>query len=276
MRGYRLRAAAALAAMLVPVLSSAGQDSEPGFDETDEIVRYVFADGRITGAVVSTPEGTELRRETYIRDSRGAVVDIRLLFPDGRRGRVGGTGGLEWMEFPEGDRIHRTYLPDGRLETEERFRGSTRISRRDYRYRGESRTPALLEEARPEEGWKTVTEYGDRGQVLRETRTTDAGTEETSIYSRDDRDRPLEIRILSGRSERRIRYSYGENGAETEERTDTTGALVLRVVRNADGTSVEERFDGGTLFARTYLEGGRLVREEIYLEGRLVRVREAP
>lgn len=276
MRGSRLRPAAVLAAILLRAVPSAGQDPGPGISAPDEIVRYILADGRIAGAVVSTPEGKELRRESYIRDSRGAVVDIRIVFPDGRRGRIGGAAGLEWMDFPDGDRIHRTYLPGGLLESEELYRGSDLVSRKVYRYNGESRIPSVLEETRPGEGWKRVTEYGTRGQVLRETRTTDSGTEETSIYSRDDRDRPLEVRILSGRSERRIRFSYGEDGSETEERTDATGALVLRVMRNADGTSVEERYDGGSLFARAYLEDGRVVREEFYLEGRLARVREAP
>lgn len=250
------------------------QESAPAAPE--EIFRYVLAAGRVTGAVVTTPEGVELRRETYIRDSEGRVVDVRISLPDGRSARTGGSGGREWLGYPEGDLYFRVYRPDGVLELEESRNGSILLFRRTYTYRGDSRSPSVVEEDRPGEGWKRRTEYGERGLPARESLSTADGPETVTLYEWDERDRPVGLRILEGRSERRVRFSYGEDGTETEERTDSTGALVLRILRNPDGSSVEERFDGGILFARTFLKDGRLTREEIYREGRLARVRTAP
>lgn len=266
----------AFGALLV-LLSAAdlrAQESVPAAPE--EIFRYVLAAGTVTGAVVSTPEGVEIRRESYIRDSEGRVVDVRMRFPDGRAARVGGAVGREWLGYPEGGQVYRVYRPDGGLELEELRSGSSVISRRTYTYPEDSRSPSVVEEVRPGEGWKRRTEYGGRGLPVRETLSTAEGPETVTLYEWDDRDRPVGLRILEGRSERRVRFSYGEDGSETEERTDSTGALVLRILRNPDGSSVEERFDGGILFARTFRKDGRLTREEIYLDGRLVRVRTAP
>lgn len=257
-------------------LRSQEKESASGGLPPEESIRYVLTDGLITGAIVSTPEGKELRRETYVRDSAGRVVDILIRFPDGGTARAGGSGGREWIEYPGGLRVYRRFLPNGALESQEQRLGPDLVSRTTYRYSGDSLRPSHMEEDRPGEGWRRITEYGDRGLVKQEVLTTPSGPDQISLYAWDDKDRPLEILVKVGRGERRIRYAYGEDGSETEERTDTTGALVLRVIRKPDGTSVEERFDGGVLFARTFLLDGRLVREEIYLEGRLIRVREAP
>lgn len=260
--------------LLLSVISLRAQESAPAAPE--EIFRYILAAGTVTGAVVSTPEGVELRRESYIRDSEGRVVDIRMRFPDGRAARVGGAGGREWLGHPEGGLVYRVYRSDGTLELEELRRGSSVISRRTYTYPENSRSPSVVEEVRPGEGWKRRTEYDGRGLPVRETLSTASDPETITLYEWDDRDRPVGLRILEGRSERRVRFSYGEDGSETEERTDSTGALILRILRNPDGSTMEERFDGGVLFARTFRKDGRLTREEIYLDGRLVRVRTAP
>ncbi len=270
-----LRLIAALFLVLISAPRPRGQEPETGSGAGEEVYRYTLAAGIITGAVVSTPGGVELRRESYVRDSEGRVVDIRIRYPDGAS-RSGGAEGRDWIVFPGGEGIYRRFLPNGKLELEETRRGSTLISRRIYSYRGESGTLSAVEESRPGEGWKLTAGYGERGLVERETRTVSGRPDEVSIYEWDDRDRLVEILILEGRNERRVRFTYGEDGAETEERTDTTGALALRIVRSSDGSTVEERYDGGALFARTFLRDGRLVREEIYSEGRLVRVREAP
>ncbi len=267
---------AALFLVTIPDLRGQDAGSSGGERPPEESIRYVLADGLITGAVVSAPGGTELRRETYVRDSSGRVVDILIRFPDGGTARAGGAGGRDWIEYPDGLRVYRSFLPSGALESEELSLGPDLLSRTTFRYAGDSLRPSIKEEYRPKEGWKRVTEFGARGLVEREVLTTPSGPAETSLYAWDDGDRLLEILIKAGRGERRIRFAYLQDGSETEERTDTTGALVLRVHRKPDGTSVEERFDGGVLFARTFLVDGRLVREEFYLDGRLVRLREAP
>lgn len=276
MSASRLRMLATLFLVLASAPRPAGQEPEAGFGAGEEVYRYTLAAGTITGAVVSTPEGVELRRESYVRDSEGRVVDIRIRYPDGGFSRSGGAEGRDWIVFPEGDGIYRGYHSNGKLKFEETRRGSTLISRRIYSYRGDSGTLSAVEESRPGEGWKLVADYGERGLVERETRTVSGRLDEVSIYEWDDRSRLVGILILEGRNERRVRITYGEDGTETEERTDTTGALALRIVRSSDGSTLEERYDGGALFARTFLRDGRLVREEIYSDGRLVRVREAP
>ena len=252
------------------------QQSGSDTSALEEIVRYTFSGGVLTGAVILTPRGEEVRREFYIRDSEGRIVEIRNQFPDGRSSRIGGAQGREWFEYPGGERIYRVYLQNGDLESEELRRGSVLVSKTTYTYQDDFRTPSVVEEIRPVEGLKRRTEYGERGLPLRELLSTSDGLETISSYEWDGRGRPTGIRILEGRNERSVRFLYGEDGSETEERTDTTGALILRMLKKPDGTLLEERFDGGVLFAKTFFKDGRRIREEIYLDGVLVRLREIP
>ena len=267
---------AALLFLIAPYGAAQGVLNTDGPPQPEEMLRYLVSDGRVIGAVVSSPDGKELRRETYVRDSEGVIVEILLRFPEGRTARTGGAEGRQWIQYPDGSRLLRVYLPDGNLESEELRNGATTISRTAYSYGPDSRRPYRMEEERPGDKWRRIVEYGPRGLAEREIVSTDSEGSETSIYRYDAQDRILEIRILAGRAERRVRYSYGEDGSETEESTDSTGALVMRVRRERDGAAIEERWDGGELFARTYRRDGRLLREEFYLGGLLVRVREAP
>lgn len=271
-----LRICASVILILISAPGPWGQEPEADIGPGQEVYRYTLAAGMITGAIVSTPGGVELRRESYVRDSEGRVVDIRIRYPGGHTSSTGGAEGRDWIVFPEGDGIYRRYLPNGALELEESRRASVVISRKTYRYRADSGTLSAIEESRPGEGRKIVAEYGERGLLVRETKTVTGGIDEVSIYEWDEQERLIAIRILEGRSERRVGFVYGADGIETEERTDTTGSLALRIIRKPDGSTVEERYDGGALFARTFFREGRLAREEIYFEGRLVRVRESP
>ncbi|NLJ45549.1 MAG: hypothetical protein GX430_03200 [Treponema sp.] len=274
MKDLRLPCIPVLALALCPVFDVRAQDSGPA--ESEEIVRYVLVGGSVTGAVVSTPRGEEIRREYYVRDSVGNVVEIRVTYPEGGSTRSGSAPGREWFEYPGGDRVFRVYRTNGDLESEEVRRGSAVVYRVLYRYRDESGSLSVVEETRPGEGWKRVTEYGNRGLPDRETVETGNGFVTITLYEWDDRDRRIGMLVREGRSERRVRFLYGEDGTETEERTDTTGALTVRIIRHTDGSSLEERFDGGVLFARTYRKDGNLVREELYRDGLLVRSREVP
>lgn len=76
------------------------------------------------------------------------------------------------------------------------------------------------------------------------------------------------------------RLSYGEDTAADalplREDTMVNGRLETVITRSPDGSRVEEYYAGGQLFVRAIHQGNRLIREEFYANGRLIRVKEAP
>lgn len=244
--------------------------------EWGEVVQYLRADGVVYGAIVRDGSGEELRRETYVRDGDGTLLETVIRLPDGTMERVGASFRKQWMAVQGSSGVYRTYNPDGTLRTEEERSGDVVLRRETYEHGGEPpRLVALVREL-PVEGSKKELTYGTDGLVVRETRTERDGKTETSLYAYDDKRRVTEIRTRSGRSDLRTAFSYAADGDTTEERFDATGALVLRIVTKADGGVVEEHFDSGALFARTLFKDGRKVREEIVSNGQVVRVWESP
>ena len=244
--------------------------------EWGEVVQYLRADGVVYGAIVRDRSGEELRRETYVRDAEGNLMETVIRLPDGTVERVGVSFRKQWMAVQGSSGVYRTYNPDGTVKTEEERSGDVVLRRETFEYGGEPpRLVSLIREL-PAEGSKKELTYGADGLVVRETRTERDGKPETSLYAYDDKRRVTEIRTRSGRSESRIAFSYAADGDTTEERFDATGALALRIVTKADGGVVEEHFDSGALFARTLFKDGRKVREEIVSNGQVVRVWESP
>ena len=244
--------------------------------ETGEIVQYLKTGNLVYGAVVRDSEGIEVRRETYIRDSAGDIAQIVLRWADGRVERLGVSGDREWIVDPDGTGLYRVYNSDGTLKKEE-YRDGDRILRRvTYQYpSGSSRASSVLDE-NVRDGTEERKDYGEDGLLIRELRIAADGAEETVSYAYDAEKRVIEIRTATNRKETRTRFMYGEDGTETEERFDSTGALVVRRIRRADDEIVEEQYDAGGLFARVYYKEGRKVREEILEDGNIKRVREAP
>lgn len=241
-----------------------------------EVVQYLRADGVVYGAIVRDRSGEELRRETYIRDGDGTLLETVIRFPDGAVERVGVSFRKQWMAVQGFPGVYRTYNPDGTVKTEEERSGDVVLRRETFEYGGDP--PRLVSRVRelPAEGSRKEFAYGADGLVVRETGTERDGTPETSFYAYDDKRRVTEIRTRSGRSESRTAFAYAAAGETTEERFDATGALVLRIVTQEDGGVVEEHFNSGALFARILFKDGRRVREEIVSNGQVVRVRESP
>ncbi len=242
----------------------------------DEVVQYRISGSAVYGAIIRDPSGKELRRETYVRDSDGELREILVEWAEGGRSRIGASGLLHWMKFKDGGEVFRTYYPDGSLRTEETREKGILLRRTTFFYtEGSDVLQSILRET-PAENARELREFDSRGLVVREVRTCTDGGEETLLYSYDGDSRIVEVRRATGRKEFRTRFLYGEDGSETEERFDETGALCLRILKNSDGVAVEEQYDGGILFARTYWKDGRKLREEITAEDGQVRVREEP
>jgi hypothetical protein len=244
--------------------------------EGDEIVQYLKSEGAVYGAIVRNSSGAEIRRETYIRDGDGNILEIVLRRPDGTIERVGASGAQQWVAIQGSDGVYRTFNPDGTLKVEEDRSGAAILKRETYSYSGQPPHITVMVRELPGEGARQEMAYGLDGLLIRETRTNKDGGIETLLYAYDSQSRVTGIRKVTGRSESRKTFAYAEDGSETEESFDTTGALVLRTTKYADGSFVEEHYDAGRLFARNYFKDGRKVREEIISNGEAVRTRESP
>lgn len=242
----------------------------------EEVVRYLRTDGVVYGSVITDSVGTILRRETYLRDSAGRIVQILIQYDRDKSTRLVAYGNKDWMEYPDKTQVLRQYNTDGSLNSEELRESGLVRSRTAYDYRGDPPYIAQKREEQPGEGLVRITEYNSRRLPLLETTVRKDGIDTIRSFVYDERDRLVEVVQTSGRSVTRVEYLYGEDGRRTEERFDATGVIVLRIREISDDSTVEEHFDGGRLFARVYRREGRVYREEILSGDRIVRLRETP
>jgi len=240
----------------------------------NELIQYLRSNGIVYGSIMRDDSGSEIRRESYVRNSDGTVIEIITKWPDGSIARIGVFGDFQWMDYPEGIKIFRVYTPDGSIRIEERREEGVVLQRATYSYQDNSpRIASILYELPGEKTWEKL-EYNLQELLIRDFRFNADEPSETLLYSYDDQGRVVEIREMTNRKETKTRFIYGEDGVQTEERIDATGALVLRITKKADGIVIEEHFDAGKLFARIFIQDGRKIREEIVSDGKVLRVRE--
>jgi len=147
------------------------------------------------------------------------------------------------------------------------------VSRQRLAYTGQSRTPVTSTTEWPA-GEKVVeASYDAAGRQVAETTTVAGAVTERIQWTRDDAGRVLvKHRTGTGGTEE-VRTTWAADGTLEREEHFFRGARVKNVIRPAGDERIEELFEEGELFLRVYYRGDTRVREEVILDGVVVRER---
>ena len=240
---------------------------------------YEYLDGRLVSMEISVGDGPA-RVLRYLYGPDGRLLSVRESpGPDaaaaaGAGASVPGPSGSASWHYEGAYAELRRFDGNGRLAAVLRYQGTRLVSSERLSWDGELLATRSLSDL--ERGTETVIVHDELGRPVEE-RVSSADTGLRLIRRVwDAEDRLASEETESAGTVSLLEYAYDESGRLALERRLVDGKLVLSILYLEGGSRVEERYDGGVLFAREHWEGGRKVREEIVRDGVTVRERTFP
>jgi hypothetical protein len=220
----------------------------------------------------------------YLTAPSGRLREVRWTAADGglraASQAAGGTGtvagGVAVSEerTREGDVVLTTrYDEHGRVAVRERRDASGLASSERLSYAGDARWPASSTTEWPGLFKIVETAYDASGGEISETTTVAGAVTERVAWTRDEAGRALAMRREGTTGTSEVRFTWAADGTLQREEHFVRGARVKNVIHETADERVEELFDGGELFLRVRYRGDVRIREEVVIEGRVVRER---
>lgn len=235
-------------------------------------VREFAADGSLTGTV------------EYLTTPSGRLREVRWTASDGSRrtesqtagGTAAAAGGVavseERSRDGEGWRTTR-YDGAGRVVAREQGGAAGVVARERLAYAEGSATPRSSRTEWPAERRVVDRTFDAAGGVAAETTSVGGVVVERVTWTRDAAGRALVMRTVGAGGTAEVRTAWSDDGRPVREQYVARGAPVKTVTYPAPGERVEELFADGEPFLRVYYRGDARVREEVILDGRVVRER---
>lgn len=245
---------------------------------------FEYAAGRLVRVRVFAADGSLASTVEYLTAPSGRLREVRWTAADGslrtESQAAGGTGSAAGgaavsEERTRGGGESRTtrYDEAGRVAVREHGGSDGLISRERLAYRGGSRTPASSTTEWPAEKKVVEASCDEAGLVIDEVTSVAGAVTERVTWTRDAAGRALVMRRTGTGGTREVRSTWAADGTLEREEHFFRGARVKNVILLAAGERVEELFEEGELFLRVYYRGDTRVREEVILDGVVVRER---
>jgi hypothetical protein len=238
------------------------------------------------------PRPSEVVATSFDAEGRTEFTERTLLTAQGslrnvRRESPGGEGSqfslsmaadrlLEERAAADEHSLVKRYDSRGRLSEQERWAGDKLVERETLQYRGEGRT---LERSvtREAAAGRTVTRsYDDKGREESVLVEQSGKIVEELVHERDGEGRVVRTTKRAAEGLEQWSYAYGTDGELVREEFRRRGSLERVTLFESEGRRIEELFRRGELFLRVTYQDGEKVREEFFLEGRLMRTRDYP
>ncbi|HVP17820.1 MAG TPA: hypothetical protein VMU36_02425 [Spirochaetia bacterium] len=244
---------------------------------------YTYASSRVVRVRVLAADGAVVSTDEYFYSPRGSLREVRRT--SGKEGThvswfVEGSSGLSEERETSRDTVFiARYDTHGRIVEKESRTGKETVSLEDFVYRadaGHSGGRDLLlssVEKHPGEGRVVSREYDTDGKLQRETISTGGKVVEEIQYVRDEKGRVIRKLRRGPAGLEEWRYVLDDNGKATREDFFSRGSLQKVTMYGANDTRTEELYQDGALFLKVYFEGDRRAREEVYVDGNLIRQR---
>lgn len=245
---------------------------------------YEYASGRLVRVREFAADGTLSSTLEYATAPSGRLREVRWTAADGSlrsEGQsAGGTGSMaggaavaeERTRDGDGWRTTR-YDEAGRVAVREQGDASGLVSRQRLAYTGDSRTPDTSTTEWPAGDKVVEASYDAAGRQVAETTTVAGAVTERIRWTRDDAGRVLVRHRTGTGGTEEVRTTWAADGTLEREEYFARGARVKNVITAGADERVEELFDEGELFLRVHYRGGERVREEVILDGVVVRER---
>jgi hypothetical protein len=236
-----------------------------------------YAGGRLLRVTVQAGDGTVLYTDTYLYATSGALRQVRRTPTDGDASLsayVYGRAGLSEERTTLGQTANlERYDSRGRLIHRERRETGAAISREDFIFRPDSDYLQSSVERFADDRKKTERSYDEKGLLKAEITTTAGSVVETIMYTRDDQDR-VTTKIRRGAIGLEVwKYSVDDTGKVTREDYSVGGSLARVTAYGEEKLRTEELYKDGAVFLKVYYDGDTRLREEVYVDGDLVRER---
>jgi hypothetical protein len=245
---------------------------------------YEYASGRLGRVRVFAADGSLSSTVEYLTAPSGRLREVRWTAADGslrtESQAAGGTGsvpggaalaeerareGTEWRTI--------RYDEAGRAAVLEQGGPDGLVFRRRLLYAGSSTTPASSWTEWPAEKRVVETQYDAGGGEISETTTIAGIVTERAGWSRDEAGRVLVVRRTGTGGTTEVRTTWAADGTLEREEHFLRGSRVKNVIHTAANERVEELFEDGEMFLRVQYRGDTRVREEVILDGVVVRER---
>jgi hypothetical protein len=267
-----------------------GASGEPLQEESYEAGRlssrsvYEYAAARLVRVRVFAADGSLASTVEYLTTPGGRLREVRLTSADGGRrtesqvagGTVAAPGGVAVSEerSRDGDGWRTTrYDEAGRVAVREQGGPTGLVSRERLVYAAGSPTPGSSTVEWPGERRVVERSFDASGGVIAE-RTTLADTViERVSWIRDAAGRELVMHRTGLGGTIEVRSTWSADGTLEREEHFARGARVKTVIPAGPGERVEELYADGELFLRVHYRGDERIREEVVLDGVVVRVR---
>jgi hypothetical protein len=245
---------------------------------------FEYASGRLVRARVFAADGSLSSTVEYRTAPSGRLREVRWTAADGSlrtvsqaaggTGSVAGGAAVSEERSREGDGWTTTrYDETGRAAVREQGGPGGLVSRQRLLYAGGSLTPVSSTTEWPAEKKVVETSYDAAGGEIAETATVAGVVTERVAWTRDEAGRVLVMRRTGAGGTEEVHNTWTADGTLEREEHFVRGARVKNVIHSAADERVEELFDDGELFLRVTYRGEERIREEVILDGTVVRVR---
>jgi hypothetical protein len=238
---------------------------------------FTYANGRLVRRRGLDADGSLAYSEDYEYARNGSLREVRRVGqPDAisSAGYMKGTEGLAEERVAAADTLYVTrYDARSRVVSRERRAGGLTAAREDFTFREGSDTLLSSREERPGDGVAVDRSYDQQGLLAGETVTDAKGGTRTIQYVRDDSGYLL-LKSSRGPDGFEVwKYERDAAGAVIREEYSLRGSL-MQVTEHGEGKlRTEEMYKGGELFLKVFWDGEVRLREEVYLDGKLLRER---
>lgn len=267
-----------------------GTAGEPLQEESYESGRltsrsvYEYAAGRLVRVRVFAADGSLASTVEYLTTPSGRLREVRWTAADGGRrtesqaagGTVAAAGGAAVSEerSRDGDGWRTTrYDEAGRVAVREQGGPAGLVSRERLAYAEGSATPKSSTVERPGERRVVERSFDALGGVIAETVTVADAVVERTSWSRDASGHELVMHRSGSGGTVEVRSTWSADGTLEREEHFSRGARVKTVIHTGPGERIEELYTDGELFLRVSYRGEARIREEVILDGEVVRER---
>ena len=245
---------------------------------------FEYAAGRLVRVRVFAADGSLASTVEYLTAPSGRLREVRWTAADGslrtESQAAGGTGSLAGgaavseERTRDGGELRTTRYDEAGRAVVREYRGPDGlVSRERLAYRGDSRTPVASTTEWPAQKKVVETSRDEYGLAIDETTSVAGAVTERVTWTRDGEGRVLVMRRTGTGGIREVRSTWAADGTLEREEHFFRGARVKNVIRLAGGERIEELFEEGELFLRVHYRGDTRVREEVILDGVVVRER---
>jgi YD repeat-containing protein len=253
------------------------QEEQYEADVLSQKTLYTYTGGRLTRKRALAADGSTLYAEEYRYAVNGSLREVRRTGQSDDRTLAAytkGTSGLSEERVSQSDSLSiRRFDARSRVTSRELRSGGTPVLREDFTFRPDSDLLLSSREERPVEGFVTERSYDEQGLLAAETMTGKGAAAQSILYTRDGKGNVV-LKSSRGPNGYEVwKYTRDGSGGVAREEYYLRGSLMKVTVNGEGKLRTEELYKGGKLFLKVFYDGDARLREEVYLEGVLLRER---